>query len=458
MRPSTYPYLTKTTILPVGWDIAALQPEPNIALYETSVDFVAPNATTAPFDAHLGPKQVEAHLFMVDLARRNDELRAVWAGSYATNWDAIAGEGPSGRDVYLPYPPANDWPTPARLAYAPNLADFWPTSVPAKPASAPKGAGSVKTAWVVYPGACSSEVSLTAILDAISDQMFDRFAGVAAKGFGLGQRNYARGTAMLESAPWPAGGFGLFFDYAGTDSGVYNFEAAANVEYSFGTREGILSLENPSIHDWMFYPLIHPFCPSNSSKGLQCGQEFVDALQNQIPDRFLDETTRRQRVPSPLLFIPCELGFDSTVKARTAAASEAKQGAMKLGMSQAAAAAVHATMMKASNWVCVDAQNNVLPPFGYGLGPGWPRLILRATRIQVYPDAVELVWFDDYDPYATGFALYAMLAQLGTTNPYFYDAMNTLCDRQRRFVPFGSRPIATVTRGPASCAAPPCPR
>lgn len=264
-------------------------------------------------------------------------------------------------------------------------------------------------------------------------------------------------------------GFGLFFDYAGTNSGLFNFEATANVEYTFGTRDGILSID-PTIHDWLFFPLIHPFCPlAPQSMGMQCGQNFQYTLQHRIPDAFFDTTTRLQRQRSPLavLGIPwlttCTTDADPTRVARTAAMGVAADGATTLGLSQADADQTAATVDKASNWVCLDNNGNVVPNGGIA------HFIIRATRVQVYPDAVQAVWFDEHDPYATGFAYYAMLVQLHQNLPnpdakkLIAQAMGTLCNRQRRFfgvgVPtYGTMPIASSARGPASCVHAPCPR
>jgi hypothetical protein len=125
-------------------------------------------------------------------------------------------------------------------------------------------------------------------------------------------------------------------------------------------------------------------------------------------------------------------------------------------MSQGDADVVRDTVREPAHWFCVDNMGKIVP-FG-----GTARFTLRARRIEVYPDAVELVWFDRYDTTATGFGLYCMLHQLATTIPGgpFGSLLGSLCGGRRTFIPtiqeLPTRPLVSIARPARECAAPPC--
>lgn len=431
-----------------------LSPVPTTAL-PINVDMRG-SASVQPVDNQgLRGPQVEAHLFAVDLAGDapdglNEFLRADAAaeGSPPSTWDGRTNGSTNPMDFVVPFPPFTWWNVQTRTPPIPIVTStFWPIipPKPAPPASDPTGTASVKSARIYIPGLCSLEFPFTTgnndgLFDTIADQLFLQFKQkikdlanqsiiTTATGFG---NVYTRVTTLLDrgigvtAGGTPKGGFFLYF---WLEAGVFHairletisVNFAGNYEFEMGLDDGRIAVTatrngGPNVG------LI--VSPQSTFK------DFDDAMMITFPDELHKIAITKQHVD---LVKFCGGGNDPTLVARTIVAANASDGAQILGLSVGDQKRVGDAVRLPQNWECD--------------GNGRAVFIARAKRVNIYPDAVELAWFDKEDPDDPMFGLYSYLvwARQNVSGP---DPVKQLCAHAPTFAFGWNRPYVTVKRGP----------
>jgi hypothetical protein len=405
------------------------------------VDLRAMQASVQPIDNQgLAGAQVEAHLFARDLdGSLNPALRGAQAAQSGSVWDAITNPSANPPAVVMPFPPTPSWDTGSRHEVLLLPIHFWPNTIPGAPASDPEppGRGSVKSARIYVPGVCSTELAFTTnnndgLFDRVADELFKNFRDnvnkkkkvLIANGFA---NVYTRVTTLLDRGlafgGTPRGGFFLYFWLqAGLFHPVVLQEVsvhfAANYEYELVLDDGRLAVV-PTRNDLIVAPQSE-------------FTDFRDALELQLPQKLHEAAAEQQHAD---VLKPCINGSPSVSAAFTA--GQARNGALLLGLPEADADRVKTAVENPSNWEC-DGSNRAL-------------FITRAKRVNIYPDRVELVWFDREDPDDPMFGLYCFLVYAKSQNPSGPDPTKRLCSRSPRFVFPGTilnDPFVTVSRGP----------
>jgi len=397
----------------------------------SAVDMVGTNVSLAPIDSGgqlLGP-QIEAHLFVDNLADTNEYLRGVGAASAVQQWDDRATIGHRGMGLAVPYPPNTTWPLGKRYQVGPPVLPlyFWPNIEPEAPGSDPEGTGSIKSVRIYKPGLCGVEVAFTqpdnqGLFDQVSDTLWQKFSSNGSLSSPV--RAYSRATTLLDEGVdifGPRGGFFLYFWFAASAGGGFqSVNFAANYEYQFTLNDGRLVLD-PTRDDLLVQPQSH-------------FTDFRDALEKELPESIADNFRNRQQAPPPGpgdVAPLCDAGNDRTATARSTFASGARNGGAMLGYSQGDQDALANAVSQPGNWIC-GSDNRA-------------RFTLRAKRINVYEDAVELVWFDKADVNDPMYALYVAAVRAGG------NLVSSLCARPRTLVGgtgllVQRRPIVSVAR------------
>lgn len=415
---------TQPTIAGRTVSAVALSPVPTVPLLGgLSVDFRGEGYSLAPVDNQgLQGPQIEAHLFVADLADTTAYLRGIYAAGDGGAWDARTSVSSLGGDVILPYPPNPAWDL--RRPYAlpspvtPEL--FWGGAPPGAPASDPTGNGSVKSVRFYRAGLCGFEQPFTTrandgLFDTISDEFFLGFSSNKEVQTGSAVRNYSRVTTLLDeglSVDGPRGGFFLYFWYDATASRFpVSIHFTANYEYELGLDDGRLAVE-PRRNDLLVKP-------QGSFRDLR------DTLEITLPSELRRQFEERQRQ----VIADCNPG-GGTQNAQLVLSLAAASGGKRLGLSDSDQGRLVTAITQPSNWGCDVAERAYF--------------ILRAKRINIYPDAVELVWFDSINVDDPMYALYAAAVS--------QDSAQSLCSRPRTTVGneggprTAGRPIVTVAR------------
>jgi hypothetical protein len=427
------PVNDQTTVVSEALPSSVLQPVPTVDLRSgIGADLFGQNLSLAPVDTNgLPGAQMEAHLFVADLVDANNYFRSMGAAQAVETWDQRANPSSLGGDVAMAYPPNAGWDLTARYeVYFLNPGFFWPIQSPGLPASMPSGNGSVKSARIYKPGLCSVEVpffstscgskpSPCGLFDQVSDTFYSTFASSGSIDKGSANRGYSRVTTLLDqganATAGPYGGFYLYFWFTATGGdGYQDINFAANYEYDFTLDDGRIAVL-PVKHDL----LVEPQSAYSS---------FKDALENQLPQGLRSAIVTQQEV---------QLGAcnsdGTTTTAQNVLGLGAAVGGAKLGFTSTADQnSLQAAAKAPDNWTCIN---------------GNAFFILRAKRINVYPDAIELVWFDGANPSDPMYALYAAAVAKGG------NSVSQLCARPRMNLgnpggglTVGQRPIVTVAR------------
>jgi len=418
---------------------AELGPVPSLPLLGLdalhAVDLVGQNVSLAPVNNQgLPGPQIEAHLFVADLGGLDTYLRGVGAGEPIQRWDDRTRPGSLGLDVAIPFPPNPGWNVANRYQ-VPFLLPvvFWPGIEPLPPASDPDppGRGSVKSVRFYRPGLCGMEVSFAdssapgvnnaRLYDTISDTLFTKFASNDKLDRGSARRAWSRVTTLLDDGLdifGPRGGFFLYFWFSATAArGLQDINFTANYEYQFTLVDGRGAVV-PTRNDLLVQPQ-------------QSFGDFRDALEKDLPQNLGESFVDKQKKG----FGTCsgDAG-DDPVNAVNLVAGFADAGGAKLGLSAADRTRLQNAIRQPANWSCDRRGDD---------GAKTANFILRAKRINVYPDALELVWFDEQNPDDPMFALYAAAVTVNATGD--------LCARPRTIVDgsrttYVRRPLVTVAR------------
>lgn len=137
-----------------------------------------------------------------------------------------------------------------------------------------------------------------------------------------------------------------------------------------------------------------------------------DKIEQEVPKQVEAKALEQQRqdVLGGSAIANCNVLVSADEEQCDAAASQftlyARLGASKLGFDSSQQDALEATIQqekngRLTNWECVKHAT------GADLFAGRCEFVIRAKRVNVYPDQVELVWFDSPDLASTAFAAYA---------------------------------------------------
>jgi hypothetical protein len=425
----------RSTIQHVTLDSSQLGGLPSVPLAGggLSMDIFGEYSLAAVDNQGLRGQQIEAHLYVADLTATNTYLRDLGAAQPVVQWDARTNASALGGSVVVPFAPAFSWPS--GLRYDPGLLSpsyFWPNTTPGAPASAPTGSGSIKSVRMYRPGLCGFEVPFTTarndgLFDVVSDELFARFA--ANDKVKEPRRVYSRVTTLLDDGIdvfGPKGGFFLNFWFDGFFL-VQSINFTANYEYQLTLDDGRLAVV-PTRNELLVQPQ-------------QAFGDFAGALDRELPQALRDVFVERQAIGRDQLPMQCTDAEDATARARDFLGSLARDGAERLGYTDPADLdRVRAAVADPRNWFC-DRD-------------GFANFILRAKRLNVYANNLELVWFDEPDLDDPMYGAYAALAFDGRTGE--------LCNRPRTVVLRGGdpllstfvqrRPIVTVRRPQAGIA------
>jgi hypothetical protein len=273
----------------------------------------------------------------------------------------------------------------------PNDLSFWPNQTYPSPyvpgLAAPAGRGSVKALTVYDHGACSHEVQFADLFgnelddiwtqvkqevqsNAFIDSGTRQFEGVTSYvSHSVGTPNDVRGGVIiggqfLIKTPWPL-----------SDTQV-NF----SVEYPLQLTDGIIDGAPPVL---FFDP------PSGKAH-----DAFVPKLQNG-PTLIHQKAVARQVAP---------VAASSLSTAKTQLIFGAALAADALYLADSDLASIDAQINDNANWTNFDANGQCLPTAD---GTTACQYIVRAKRLNFYPNAVETVFFEYKDPANPTYALYA---------------------------------------------------
>jgi hypothetical protein len=415
-------------------------------------------------------RQIEAHLYAEDLAKVTSYLRKMYAPAYGECygdppnhpaylgcWDLGTNASELPHAVVLPFPPNDNWDD--RIPYDLGLLwrnYFWPNNLPPAPwassshtynqfypapdTGAPTGSGSIKSVRVYVPGACSVEIPLQPLLQGIHDQIWETIKGFirGTGGQGYVVREYCYVTTFmdegLDGTPWiqwqsdaarhdtdiasPSGGFFVFCSFYSSDNvpiidlgsanqAILEVDAkiaiAVNYEYKFVLNsEGhidVTSRHNDSdveLPKTDYTPMVY------------------DAFHTQIPKAIVDALntgTANQKgliqTLSKSLLSTHPIGGSADIFPIVGAiVNDAKRQADAWGLTSDTATPADKRMAAAladiGNWVTLSKDGVIQDPDCGGFIAYW----LRPKRLNLYPDALELVWFDDVEFDNPVFALY----------------------------------------------------
>jgi hypothetical protein len=324
-------------------------------------------------------------------------------------------------------------------------ATFWNGTTPRAPGADPRGLSSIKATRVYQHGLCSYETPIADIIGRINqsylDQFFDPNGSVCNAGAIVpinGNIDYSNLTSYLSHSEGSLedlrGGF-LFasalsvFDQTGTvDTCALNF----NVNYEFGLIDGRVGVPTGNINSF-----------STSSRGAICSQvepAIYNALLHDIPDQILGTADSLQIYPQDFndtQFDGCEPDPNKNPNPCAAHPIQLevgiRLGADRAGLSLSEAQQVVDQLRQTDsngtlvNWRCVNRPVEVessANPTAICLEDRYRcEYILRAKRLNVFPDSLEIVWFDDARDFsAPALPIYYLSLAQGPTSP--------LCRRQ----------------------------
>ena len=283
--------------------------------------------------------------------------------------------------------------------------DFWLEAPASGPGAAPAGDGSVKALAIFPRGMCSTEQPLRTIADTIAIRFVDTFiGGVCGGGDLIPDMQYAYVTSYLSHRPQAVsdlnGGFFLASHVRIHDNGISppfsldDCNVSFNYNYRLTLDHGILAIEP---HRNSFSNDDEPLCT-----GFLGRKGFADRLANSLaldfPDIFHRQSLEQQSVPltgpsgSPLSCDPDPAASDPCFAAAAATGVAIINGGHVLGFADDRArrlvdianASDPDTGQPHANYRCVRQPDQ----------SGQCRYVLRAKRINVLPNAVELVWFE----------------------------------------------------------------
>jgi hypothetical protein len=314
---------------------------------------------------------------------------------------------------------------------------FWLDGGAGAPGAAPAGDGSTKGVRIYPVGMCSSEVPLKQLLDQVTGAFTTAFRQSVCRQDGLiPDMQYTYAATYLShpsaSALSTEDGFLLASHLRVHDNGVappLSFDdcnVSFNYAYRIGLKDGILGLD---AHRNTFANDSEPLCTGFlGRKGM--ADIVADALALDLPNAMARVASSRQVVPildltgQPVVCDSQQNSDDPCFAGVAAFETAIRIGTQRLGLGSQvldqilAVSSAHDPNTGKAHWnyQCVTPPNQ---------SQGQCRFTLRAKRVNVLPDAIETVWFDEGDEYSnTGFA--AFVASFASSNP---STWRQLCSR-----------------------------
>jgi hypothetical protein len=382
-----------------GWGPTELAGLPNFPLQNVNVLFtpVKPQITEADLFA-FDPSQVAALLKNQPPFDVNNDDKCFPS---EPGWSAHIGDGFEPWVAVLLSKNAN--PTSQQTI---TLTDFFQNHPPMAPASDPGGAGSIKAAFLYDHGACAYSLDTY-------DTLYDLAHQVEAWGLAMMQqfdccstatRHYIREHAFIEhqpNAPKDArGGFLMAFSYTlDLHDPAPMLDFCYSQHWQFGLTDGILSLSSG-------IPWFSLHGPGEAIDKID--PEVQNALVNMVPEQFLAQALDQQS-RDVTGGIPCVIGqADNCAIAADVLNTAIEKGGANLGLSDDDVAMLQTvagepaqggggpTFTGRHNWMCIPQDPD----------RGVCEYVLRAKRLTVTPNTVNLVWFDGVEPKNSAYALY----------------------------------------------------
>lgn len=412
----------------------------------------------------------ELALFTLDpslhalLMRNVAAFAVVGADPNGLGWIDVTRTPTDGSNVNLPYsvtvpypndgilflPPPGTPPLSASVTLGVTKFAGNPPNQLVGPAAAPGARGSVKGLRLYDHGACSREVALAPIYEAIQEQAWERYRDAVNDQGGDAERFYMALMTILDrksGAPTNElhDGFQLGGHlYAHNPTFVPDAEATAYMEVELMVKDGHVRAEyvgDPLIDAVVFGPVsddIFGDIVKSSLEEIRVGVgQSADALQtiDVLGDNPLFDKAKQC---DPEKVNPCQaaaemLGFVIEDGAKPAG----QQYGVELDVNQ-----LTSLVKKPEAWSCVAEKDG---------GKAECRFFVPAKRLNVYPDDLELVWFDGVEMDNPAFAIW-----VATQAPYApAGSADMLCGfSQDSNVIFSQREYASSFWGSAYAAAP----
>jgi hypothetical protein len=312
------------------------------------------------------------------------------------------------------YPPTSSFAPETKITIKPTRTDFWPPPIaPSGPGTRPDGSGSIKAVRVINHGLCSQELPLSNILTEVSDGLWTHFQDTITKQSNCIEqiRRWSHTTSFLHQTtdlePAQFGGFFLNFDFHTHDKHrtITDDNIRFNVDYWFRLRDGRLTVE-----------------PTYNQSEVNGGLEkdmlagFFPGLLTDIGTTIFQESDAQQQYHGfdPIgnqAPIPCMLRGASQDDP-TLPADESPGACQKLidditGIALPSGATLTPPLSSDEQNTLLQTirrsdvingkpifQNLRCAKFGSVPGEGRCEYVIRAKRLNVFPDTVELVFLD----------------------------------------------------------------
>jgi hypothetical protein len=434
----------------IAWGQGELGPVPGIPLDETLVRWNTPAVNT------------EIDFFVRDPEEARQKLQHTWAGS---SGKCAKSDGYWDLETYLgAMPDAHVIPWAAALGgedqfpFILHKFMFAPGEPSLEgPASVPDFEGSVKAVRAMWHRRCSNATALAPLLGTLNERLWDGFVAEADEEPEPDRaiRHYSHAISYLahtEGVPGNArGGFFLdfFFELELDEAFTVDIKTCFNANYLFtlgadGYEEGILQVI-PQVN--------HGRADGTNAEELHAAVE--EALEETVPEEFAKTTfdmQTRDILPEDLRVSCVQYAKNNCENAANLLAVAIDQGGIELGLplqqrDRLAAAANEPLVVGpvVPNWYTGLKNWRCMAPPEDPNGEPFCQYVLRAINAEVYPDQIELIWYDraDYDN-----PVYALAVAAQATDDAG-DTLAELCNYdQFADVPFGRR-FARDNRGHA---------
>jgi hypothetical protein len=294
--------------------------------------------------------------------------------------------------------------------------------------------GGVSAVHVYDRGYCSKDITIDSIASQVQDGVWNNVWQQAtphgcaiARQYWSHYASYVSEVRSLSPDPAPSGGFVFNASYQidPTVPGIPSFNVNFMYSYDFALAGGILSVT----------PAVVSFNPSGY-KASQTGGKLADALETTVPSTLYAQSLTGQMVDidqastgnnctpraagdTSISTDPTQPGYGSCSQLQLELSLALQQAAGNGTLTNIGSTdpysdatrltdivnAINGSTNTYQNWSCVDsgrtgADGNEINRCMY---------TLRAKRVNVYPDLLELVWFDTINDNTSALPIYAVL-------------------------------------------------
>ncbi len=337
-------------------------------------------------------------------------------------------------------------PPPITFDLSPS---FWWSGTPLFPAALPTGQGSVKAARIVDSGQCSHREPLTPILSQVNNTLWTEFIKeVQMEPEPDGAIRHASNAIVyldhVEGDPTDQrGGFFLssFFTIVLEEIFTVDIDICFNVEYQLAINGYPFVGDPASTGILSAIPALN-HAASVGTNAQDALDALTTALTGRVPLTFLEETTKRQLFPVGVTCTEAPPEVGGTANCSTAAAGFEDNlviGGPIAGLVEAEIEQLMVTANQAHdlapqeipvpwftglrNWRCIR------DPDTHPEGVGECHYVVRAKRLNVGSNFVELVWFDGKELFNPTYALW-VAAQAGSLPGQPNPDLDLLCSWQ----------------------------